>query len=263
MTKIVIFGNEKGGSGKSTTAMHVMAYLLQKNKKVGIIDLDIRQRSLFRFLENRYAYSDKTGVKLLFPEVGVVKESEYDSKKLAYQEEENLLGFQIESLKSKCDYILIDCPGSNTHFSVCAHNLADLIITPINDSLVDFDLLGKLDTQSKKIKYASIYSEMVWNVRKYRLGLNLPSTKWFVLRNRINHLNSKNKQQLDISLLELSRRVGFEAIPGFSERTIFRELFVLGLTLLDVDVVKDWKLTVSHIAARNEIRSLINRLGMN
>ena len=104
---------------------------------------------------------------------------------------------------------------------------------------------------------------MVWNVRKYRLGLNLPNTKWFVLRNRINHLNSKNKQQLDISLLELSRRVGFEAVPGFSERTIFRELFVLGLTLLDVDVVKDWKLTVSHIAARNEIRSLINRLGMN
>ena len=104
---------------------------------------------------------------------------------------------------------------------------------------------------------------MVWNVRKYRLGLNLPNTKWFVLRNRINHLNSKNKQQLDISLLELSRRVGFETLSGFSERTIFRELFVLGLTLLDVEVVKDWKLTVSHIAARNEIRSLINRLGMN
>jgi chromosome partitioning protein len=99
MTKIVIFGNEKGGSGKSTTAMHVMAYLLQKNKKVGIIDLDIRQKSLFRFLENRHAYSEKTGVKLLFPEVGVVEESECDSKRLAYQEEEKRLGFQIESLK--------------------------------------------------------------------------------------------------------------------------------------------------------------------
>ena len=263
MTKIIIFGNEKGGSGKSTTAMHVMTYLLQKNQKVGVIDLDIRQKSLIRFLENRQAYSKETGVNLLFPEVGVVKESEHDSKKLACQDEKEQLGFEIELLKSKCNYILIDCPGSNTNFSIFAHNLADLIITPINDSLVDFDLLGKLDTQSKKIKYASIYSEMVWNVRKYRMGLNLPSTKWVVLRNRINHLNSRNKRQLDTSLIELSKRVGFEVAPGFSERTIFRELFVLGLTLLDVDVLKDWKLTVSHIAARNEIRSLVNRLGMN
>ena len=263
MTKIIIFGNEKGGSGKSTTAIHVMTYLLQKNQKVGIIDLDIRQKSLFRFLENRQAYSKQTGVDLLFPKVGLVKESEHDSKKSAYQDEEEQLGFQIESLKLKCDYILVDCPGSNTNFSIFAHNLADLIITPINDSLVDFDLLGNLDTQSKKIKYASIYSETVWNVRKYRMGLNLPRTKWVVLRNRINHLNSKNKRQLDTSLLELSKRVGFEVFPGFSERTIFRELFVLGLTLLDVDVVKDWKLTVSHIAARNEIRSLANRLGIN
>ena len=260
MTKIIVFGNEKGGSGKSTTAMHVMAYLLQKNKSVGIIDLDIRQKSIFRFLENREAYSKEMGVSLLFPKKSFAKESSNDSKRLAYKEEEEILTSQIETLTSRCDYILIDCPGSNTNFSIFAHKIADLIITPINDSLIDFDLLGRLETRSKKIKNASMYSEMVWDARKHRVGLNLPSTKWFVLRNRINHLNSKNKQQLDSSLLELSKRIGFKIVPGFSERTIFRELFISGLTLLDVSVIKEWKFTLSHIAARNEIRNLMNSL---
>ena len=260
MTRIIVFGNEKGGSGKSTTAMHVMAYLLQKNHHVGIIDLDIRQKSIFRFLENREAYAKEKGVNLVFPQQGFIKVSSSDSKHLAYQEEEEILNTQVKLLQAKCNYILIDCPGSNTNFSIVAHKIADLIITPINDSLVDFDLLGRLDTTSKKIKSASIYSEMIWNVRKYRVGLNLPSSKWLVLRNRMSHLNSKNKQQLNSSLIELSKRVGFKIVPGFSERTIFRELFVSGLTLLDLNIIKDWKFTLSHVAARNEIRSLINSL---
>jgi chromosome partitioning protein len=179
MTKIIVFGNEKGGSGKSTTAIHVMAYLLQKNKYVGIIDLDIRQKSILRFLENREAYSKEMGVSLLFPEKSFAKESSNDSKRLAYEEEEEILTSQVETLTPKCDYILIDCPGSHTNFSIFAHKIADLIITPINDSLIDFDLLGRLETRSKKIKNASIYSEMVWNARKHRVGLNLPSTKFY------------------------------------------------------------------------------------
>ena len=260
MTKIIVFGNEKGGSGKSTTAMHVMAYLLQKQQTVGIVDLDIRQKSMFRFLENRKAYSKDISVNLLFPEKAFIEESSNDSKQLASKEEKELLDLQIEILKPKCNYILIDCPGANTNFSVFAHKLADLIITPINDSLIDFDLLGRLDTQNKKIKRASIYSELIWEVRKYRLELNLPSTKWVVLRNRMSHLNSKNKQQMNSSMLELSKRVGFKIVPGFSERTIFRELFVSGLTLVDVDVVKSWKFTISHIAARNELRALMSSL---
>ena len=264
MTRIIVFGNEKGGSGKSTTTMHVMTYLLQKNHTVGVIDLDLRQKSILRFLENREAYSKENETNLLLPEKVFIEGSTNDSKHLAYQEEEVILNSQIEELKSKrCNYILIDCPGSNTNFSIFAHQIADLIITPMNDSLVDFDLLGRLDTRSRKIKYASIYSEMVWEVRKHRMRLDLPSTKWVVLRNRMNHLNSKNKQQLDSSLSELSKRVGFKIVPGFAERTIFRELFVSGLTLLDVSLVKDWKFTLSHIAARNEIRGLMKSLEMN
>lgn len=262
MTKIIVFGNEKGGSGKSTVAIHVMAYLLQKNKTVGIIDLDIRQNSIFRFLENRTEFAKTTEAALLFPEKGVVKESTHDSKNLGYKEEENFLNSQIEVLKLTCNYILIDCPGANTNLSIVAHKNADIIVTPINDSLIDFDLLGRLDTSSKKIKSASIYSEMIWEVRKHRLGSNLPITKWVVLRNRMNHLNSKNKQQLEASLVELSKRIGFKIVPGFSERVIFRELFILGLTMLDIHLIKDWNLTISHVSARNEVRGLINSLEM-
>ena len=263
MTKIIVFGNEKGGSGKTTTAMHIMAYLLLKNESVGVIDLDIRQKSLFRFLENREAYSNQMGVELSLPKRGFIIESVNDSKNLAYQEEEEMLDSCIQELKSKCTYILIDCPGANTNFAILAHKRADLIISPINDSLIDFDLLGRINTRSKKITNVSIYSEMIWNTRKHRIVLNLPSSKWFVLRNRMAHVNSKNKKQLETSLIELSKRIGFRILPGFSERTIYRELFVSGLTLLDVSIIKDWKFTLSHISARNEIRSLMSGLEMS
>ena len=138
--------------------------------------------------------------------------------------------------------------------------MSDLIITPINDSFVDFDLLGTLDSKTRKIKHASIYSEEIWNVRKHRLSLNLKIPDWVVLRNRMTHLTSNNKKKLDNSILELSKRCGFEIIPELSERPIFKELFIFGLTLLDVSIIKDWKFTISHINGRNEVRNLIKSL---
>ena len=262
MTEIIVFGNEKGGSGKSTTAMHVMIALLLEKKKIGVIDLDIRQKTIFRYLENRQEYSKNNSLNLLFPYKYSVESSREDSKELATQDENQKLASAVTELKKKCDFILIDCPGANTNYSIAAHRMADLLITPINDSLIDFDLLGRVDVKHKKIRKASIYSEMVWNARKHRIGSNLPSMKWLVLRNRMSHLKSRNRQQLDVSVLELSKRLGFKIVPGFSERTIFRELFLSGLTLLDLENTKDWKFTISHIAARNEIRSLMSALSL-
>ena len=118
----------------------------------------------------------------MMPEQGIVEECLNDSKSDSYDTEMNELAQEIEEMKSKCNYILIDCPGSNSNLSIHAHRMSDLIITPINDSFVDFGLLGTLDSKTRKIKHVSIYSEEIWNVRKHRLSLNLKIPDWVVLR---------------------------------------------------------------------------------
>ena len=263
MTKVIVFGNEKGGSGKSTTAANIMVYLIYQNKKIGVLDLDTRQKTMLRFLENRNEYSKTTNTEFTVPETGIVKESLLDSKILARNEEFHELQNAINTLKSTCDYILVDCPGSNSDLSVLAHGMADLIVTPINDSFVDFDLLGRIDTQTKRIKQASIYSEIVWNARKERIAAKQASPDWVVIRNRTTHINSNNKIQMERSLQELSKRCGFKIADGFSERTIYRELFMYGLTIIDIAQIKNWTLTLSHINARNEVRNLVKSLGVN
>ena len=263
MTKVIVFGNEKGGSGKSTTAANIMVYLMHQKKQVGVLDLDTRQKTILRFLENRKEYSKSYNTEIAVPKTGVFKESLLDSKILAHNEERHELQNVINTLRSTCDYILVDCPGSNSHLSVLAHGLADLIVTPINDSFVDFDLLGRIDTKTKRVKHASIYSEIVWNARKDRIAAKQISPDWVVLRNRTTHINSNNKIQMERSLQELSKRCGFKIAHGFSERTIYRELFLYGLTLLDMPHIKNGRLTLSHINARNEVRNLVKSLGIN
>jgi chromosome partitioning protein len=261
MAKIIVVGNEKGGSGKTTTAMHLLVYLLQKEKKIGTIDLDLRQLSFFRYIENRELYIKENNINLVLPEKYKLNYSVTDSRTESKKEEQLQFKNALKYLNDKrCDYILIDCPGANTSYSQFAHENADLLITPLNDSFVDFDLLAHSEIAKQQIKHSSIYSEMIWTARKERLHKNLLPMEWVVLRNRSSQLNSRNQKKLDKFLLELSKRAGFKIIPGFSERMIYRELFPLGLTLLDLKILPDWKLSISHISARNEIREFVSAL---
>ena len=49
---VIVLGNEKGGSGKSTTAMQLFVALARAGHRVGALDLDFRQQSFFRYLDN-------------------------------------------------------------------------------------------------------------------------------------------------------------------------------------------------------------------
>ena len=51
----IVFANEKGGTGKSTTAVHTAIALAASGHRVGALDLDQRQRTMTRYLENRDA----------------------------------------------------------------------------------------------------------------------------------------------------------------------------------------------------------------
>lgn len=260
MAHILVFGNEKGGTGKSTTAMHITTALARMGHKVGVMDLDLRQRSLGRYLENRATFVAKSGVALpMATYVPLNPASHYD---LPEGEEALLKAFQdaMLPLDEQVDFLVIDCPGAHTYLSQLAHAMADTLITPMNDSFVDFDLLARINPETETVSGPSIYSEMVWGARKARAESGSKPIDWIVTRNRMGAQNMVNKRKVGAALSDLARRIGFRLIPGFSDRVIFRELFPKGLTLLDLKEVGAQKMNISNIAARQELRDLVSDL---
>lgn len=259
---VIVLGNEKGGSGKSTTAMHLFVALAQRGYSVGAIDLDSRQKSFFRYLDNRAAYARRAGAPLVMPLMAAIEPSQAPMRAKAAMEDKDNLQSAIQQLTQSCRFILIDTPGSATPLSEAAHAQADTLVTPMNDSLIDFDLLGRIDPGTGKVLAPSVYAEMVWSARQYRAADGRAPTDWVVLRNRMSTLESRNKRKVGSALIELSRRIGFRVIPGFSERVIFRELFLNGLTLLDLREDGPIAMTLSHVAARQELRDMIRALSL-
>lgn len=263
MAHIIVVGNEKGGAGKSTVAMHVATALARLGHRVGMIDLDLRQRTTARYLANRKASMARHGYTLPSPVQGDLPEPE--TLKLAPGENPNdrRLSHTVAALEADSDFIVIDCPGSHTRLSQVAHTLADTLVTPLNDSFVDFDLLAHVDGESGEILGPSVYSEMVWNARQLRAQAGLKPIDWVVVRNRLGAQRMVNKEKVGHALEDLARRVGFRIAPGFNERVIFRELFPRGLTLLDLrDVGVKGQMNISNVAARQELRDLIKALDL-
>jgi len=259
----IIFGNEKGGTGKSTLAMHVAISIAEQGRKLAVIDLDLRQKSIFRYMENRQEMNNKIGIELSQPDFFVIEQSLLDSKKEAQQAEQSALQQQLDNLPEDTEFVVIDCPGNNTYLSRLAHALADTLITPINDSFIDFDLLGEVDADSHEVNRLSHYSEMVWESRKLRLVGGKKPLDWIVTRNRLSSLSSRNNQKVHNALTALQKKIMFRYVPGLSERVIYRELFPKGLTLLDMKKVDTMgKTQASHIAARAELRNLVESLNL-
>lgn len=260
MAHIIVVGNEKGGAGKSTVSMHVATALARMGHAVGTLDLDLRQKSLGSYMRNRAAYCGKEGLDLPSPVYGDLPEIDPDTLKPGENVYDHRLSAAVAALESTCEFILIDCPGSHTRLSQVAHSLADTLITPLNDSFVDFDLLAHIDTDGETIKGPSVYAEMVWNARQLRAQAGLDPIDWVVVRNRLGAQAMVNKQKMEMAVAKLARRIGFRTAPGFNERVIFRELFPRGLTLLDLRDTGVKQLNISNLAARQELRDLIKAL---
>ncbi len=261
---IIIVGNEKGGCGKTTTTMHLIIALLRLGFSVGCIDLDSRQRSLTRYVENRRQTIAKEGISLPMPKHSVVNKSPFDSQEEAKKDERERFMQSVAVIYGSCDFVVIDTPGNDTFLSRLAHSFADTIITPINDSFVDLDVLASVDGRTLEIIKPSIYSEIVWEQKLQRAKRDGGSIDWIVMRNRLSNLDAKNKRFMAKVTDDLARRIGFRAAPGFSERVIFRELFLQGLTVLDVmEADANVKISISHIAARQEVRDLLKTLNID
>ncbi|MCI4660724.1 MAG: division plane positioning ATPase MipZ [Neomegalonema sp.] len=234
---VIVLGNEKGGTGKSTTAMHLFVALARSGRRVGALDLDTRQKSFFRYLDNRESFGRREGQRLKMPERRSIESSDHVNKDYAEQEELERFSTALAGLYNECDVVIIDCPGGDSYLARLGHAAADTLITPINESFVDFDLLARIDPSSGQIIGPSIYSEMVWECRKLRSETGLKAIDWVVMRNRRNPAQAMDPR-ISEALTRLSKRLSFRCIDGFCERAIFREMFHKGTTIFDYNVSK-------------------------
>ena len=260
---VVVVGNEKGGSGKSTTAMHMIVALLQQGRRVASIDVDARQGTLSRYMANRERFVQASGKDVGMSDHFRAEEPADTASPSERQTELDKLRLVIEGALINHDVLVIDTPGSAGSLSRLAHSYADTLVTPINDSLVDFDVLAHVDGTKMDIKGPSHYAEMIWEQKKERAERDGGTIDWIVMRNRLSSLDAHNKREMERLIRELAQRIRFRVIPGFGERVIFRELFLVGLTIMDLkDASGPQSLSASHHAARQEVLTIVNALGL-
>jgi chromosome partitioning protein len=259
---VIVLGNEKGGSGKSTTAMHVAVALMQAGQRVATIDLDSRQKSFTHYVENRRVWAERTGTPLDIPVHFCVARG--FGVRLDEIEEREFSAFAeaVSAVEQTHDFVVIDTPGSDSYLMRLAHSMADTLITPLNDSFIDFDVLGVIDQTTMQVAGVSHYAEMVREARRQRRLVDGGLTDWIVVRNRLSTLGSRNKRLVGEGVEGLAKQLGFRPIDGFAERVVYREFFPRGLTALD-DLTEDTlgaRPNTSHVTARDEVRGLIEAL---
>jgi chromosome partitioning protein len=279
---IVVIGNQKGGSGKSTFAMHIIVALLKAGKRVASFDLDLNQLTLTRYLGNRREWDRKHEQKLELPDHYPVTEEGHGSilrrfisrlKKIgrahnhdfidssAWGHSADLSQF-ISQLKKigrarKHDFIVIDTPGGVQHLSLIAHGMADTLITPINDSLVDLDVLVAMK-QSDLEPQPSVYAKTVWRALEARRRVSGRATDWIVVRNRLESVESSNQRQITQVLDVIRTTLSFRIARGLLERPVYREFFAAGLTVFD-PVAES---SQSNLLARLDVQNLIREIGL-
>jgi chromosome partitioning protein len=259
---VIVLGNEKGGSGKSTTAMHVAVALLQAGQRVATIDLDSRQRSFTHYIENRRDWAQRARVELNVPQHYCVARGAGLRLEEIEAEEFSAFAQAVGEVENTHDFVVIDTPGSDSYLMRLAHSMADTLITPLNDSFLDFDVLGTVDPTTFEVTGVSHYAEMVREARRQRRLVDGGLIDWVVLRNRLSALGSRNKRLVGEGVDQLGRQLGFRAADGFSERVIYREFFPRGLTALD-ELNEDTlgqRPSLSHVTARDEVQTLIEAL---
>jgi chromosome partitioning protein len=248
--RVIVIGNEKGGAGKSTVAVHLAVALMHDGARLAVLDLDRRQQSMAHFFSNRARWAEANGATLPHPQ------------RLPDVSDAASLDEAMNAAADN-DFLVIDTPGADTELARLAHQKADLILTPMNDSFVDFDVLGVVDPVSLDLIRPSLYSETVWEARKIRAAERGRALDWVVLRNRLASSDPRNRRRVDERLKALSRRVGFRVLHGLGDRVIYRELFPFGLTVADLGpTVRPVQVSLGHIAARQELRVLMVELGL-
>ncbi len=261
---VIVLGNEKGGSGKSTTAMHLIVALLKAGHKVASVDTDSRQRSLTRYIENRARWARTRKLDLEMPEHFVARLAAGETVREIEAQEFATYADIVDRVENDFDYVVVDTPANDSYLMRLSHALADTLVTPVNDSFVDLDIFGEVDPETLAVTRMSHYADLVQTARQQRREVDGVTMDWIVVRNRISMLASRNQQNLLAVLKRLAPTLGFRLGDGISERVVFREFFPSGLTALDALDIRTHgsEPTMSHVSARSEIRDLAALLSL-
>ena len=260
-TYVIVVGNEKGGSGKSTLAIHVAIALMKAGQRVATIDLDSRQQSFTHYVENRRAWNARHRLDLEIPTHCFVARSEGIRNDENERAEFDRFIERIAAAEDDHDFVVIDTPGNDSFLMRLAHAMADTLITPLNDSFVDFDVLGAVDPVTFALTQSSHYAEMVRDARRARRSVNQHDLDWVLVRNRVASVHSRNRQHLADGLSQLGMQLGFRCANGFTERIAYREFFPRGLTALDISqATPGWRPNHSQVMAGVEVHELLAAL---
>ncbi|MBI3435707.1 MAG: AAA family ATPase [Proteobacteria bacterium] len=264
MPRVVVVGNHKGGCGKSTVAVHVIVALLMRGKRVAALDLDVEQHTLTRYLENRRAWSRQYATPLPLPEIFRAEDMSglrFGRDMLA---DAAAFAVAVAKLKSRFDFIVVDTPGGATYLSIIAHSIADTLLTPMNDSFVDLDLIGTIGPSSALAPRRARYRETVNKARDLRARVTGAPIDWIVICNRLCAQYSRNERQVREMIEAMAGEIGFRSVRGLAERVIYREFFPVGLTAFDPldENALGLKPARAHLAARSEVRDLVSAIGL-
>lgn len=260
---VIVVGNEKGGSGKSTTAFHLAIFLMYQGYRVATIDVDSRQQTFTHYVRNRRAWQRERDLDIPNPKHFHLPSAWGDSVKDNAKVEFDVFRRAVGEVENAVDFLVIDTPGFDTNLSRVAHLLADTLVTPVNDSLIDLNVLARVDGSGGRIE-PSHYSRLVQRARAERLAMDGKSIDWVLVRNRISMLASRNARQVQLVLEQIANGFGCRVADGIAERVVFRSLFPIGLTVfdpLDTDLLGGSH-SVSHLTARSEYRELVGALNL-
>ncbi|KRA99683.1 ATPase [Devosia sp. Root685] len=261
---VIVVGNEKGGSGKSTTAFHLAIYLLYQGYKVASIDVDSRQQTLTHYVRNRRDWARQRGLSLPHTTHFHLPLARGDSLKENNRVEFDLFRQAIAEVEQSSEFIVIDTPGFDTNLTRLAHSLADTLVTPVNDSLIDLNVMAHVDPVTGEPRELSHYARLVQRARSERLSIDGRTIDWVLVRNRISMLSSRNMRQVQTMLERIAMRLGCRVSDGIAERVIFRSLFATGMTVFDPldDELLGGVPSMSHTSARQEYRALVAALNL-
>lgn len=241
--------------------MHVIARLMALGYRVGALDLDGQQSTLGRYLDNRVRFAEKKKLDLSMPRWSVHKDMPAKTYQMARDKTYGVLAAAMAQASEGADCVVVDCPGADTFLGQLGHLWADTLITPLNDSFIDLDLLARVDPDTLQVLSPGPYAEAIWHMRKRRFLREGHRLDWLLVRNRTTHTDTRNKRAMGQVMQKLHQLLGSREGQGFGERVIFRELFLRGLTLSDLKQYRTGiTMTMNHVAAHQEIRQLVTAL---